>query len=81
MKKGICLKCGGNNVYSNEKLTSRGERSVMAGDDTGKMSRRLFIAVVACTDCGYFEEYIRTQDLTDSKKMDYLKASWIKLGN
>ena len=79
MKKGTCIKCSGANVYTNARLTPRGERTFMAGDDSGKMSRRLFIEVVVCADCGYFEEYVIPQDLSDEKKMERLKSSWKKI--
>jgi predicted nucleic-acid-binding Zn-ribbon protein len=81
MKSGTCIKCGSNEVYTNSGLASRGERSNMSGADDGKMSSRLFIDVVVCTNCGYFEEYVEKSDLSNEKKMNKLKSSWSKIFN
>jgi len=75
---GTCPKCNSTEVYTNSNLPSRGDRSVMAGGG-GSMSGRLFIDVVLCTECGYFEEYVRPEDLANEKKMEKLKGSWRKI--
>lgn len=81
MRSGTCVKCGSNEVYTNDRLSPRGDRSTMSGADDGKISSRLFIDVIICTNCGYFEEYVQASDISDDRKMDRLKASWSKVSD
>lgn len=74
-----CPKCSSSEVYTNANVASRGDRCVMAGGGNS-MKGRLFIDVVVCIECGYFEEYVEAEDLANQKKMDLLKGSWRKLG-
>ena len=65
MKNGQFIKCNSIEVHTNKDLAPRGDRSNMAGDDTGRASKRLFLEVIACADCGYMEEYIQSRYLVD----------------
>ena len=78
MKKGICTKCNGTNVYSNSNLPTRGERADMAGHD-GRISSTLWTYVIVCIDCGFFEEYLRRDVLSDVKRIDKVKGNWTKI--
>ena len=78
MKKGTCVKCGGNEVYSNENLPSRGDRSNVPGHD-GRNSSALWINTFVCIECGYFEEYLRDDVLADEKRINRVKLNWKKV--
>lgn len=75
-KSGICPKCNSAQVYTDKNETSRGDRSVMASHGKGFFSTGLFIQVCLCLDCGYFEEYIREDDLKNQKKTEAIKSNW-----
>lgn len=78
MKNGKCVKCQSTEVYTDTNQPSRGDRSRVAGPG-GKLSSMLYINVYACTDCGYFEEYIRPDVLSDEKRMSKIKSGWSKV--
>lgn len=78
MKQGTCVKCGGTEVYSNENLPPRGDRSNVPGHD-GKSSSKLWINTYVCTECGYFEEYLRNDVLNDENRINKVKMNWKKV--
>lgn len=73
-KSGQCPKCGSQAIYTNEKLTKRGERATIPITTW----KSYFTSVYACTDCGYFEEYIAETELQDAKRMELITQHWEK---
>lgn len=69
---GICPKCSGTEIYTDADLTKRGDR----GDIGISSWTRLFLDVYVCATCGFIEEYVRNNDLTDDKKIATLKENW-----
>ena len=78
MKKGICTKCSGTNVYANSNLPARGDRAGLLGHD-GWPSSTLWLHAYVCIDCGFFEEYLRIDVLSDVKRIDKIKDNWTKI--
>ncbi len=73
---GICPKCGSDDVYANDRVSLRGDRSVMGG---AKGTHRLFIHAYVCLACGYIEEHLTPDTLADDKKMTALRGAWRKV--
>lgn len=73
---GVCPKCGGDDVHTNDGVALRGDRSVMGG---AKSTHRLFIHAYVCLSCGYLEEHLTPDTLRDDKKMSALRATWRKV--
>ena len=75
MKNGTCPKCQGKEIYTDEGLPKRGDRTSIAISSWHK----LFIATYICKGCGYIEEFVEDEYLMDEKKMDKLQDNWKKL--
>lgn len=73
---GTCPKCGGNDVYVNDTVATRGDRAVMAG---AKGTHRLYIHAYVCLGCGFIEEHLDPDTLADDKKITALRRAWRKL--
>ncbi|MCG8573392.1 MAG: zinc ribbon domain-containing protein [Flavobacteriales bacterium] len=71
---GQCPKCQGKNIYTDDRQSKRSDRSFGVDGWT-----RLFVSMYVCTDCGYLEEYIDSESLSNQKKMEKLKNSWPKI--
>ncbi|UKN00758.1 hypothetical protein K6119_13560 [Paracrocinitomix mangrovi] len=69
-----CPKCGGTEIYTDAGNPKRGDRTSIPITSWGK----LFLAVYICAGCGYLEEYVEQDDLSNSDKMDKLKKNFNK---
>ncbi|HRE40875.1 MAG TPA: hypothetical protein PLG90_06045 [Ignavibacteria bacterium] len=72
IKKGSCPTCKSNNIYSNKNNATRGERSTIA-ISSFKWFR---LDTYVCLNCGYFAEFIKEEDLNNSKTTDKIKQEW-----
>ena len=75
LKSGICPKCGGNEVYTNNGILKRGERTKLALG----FSTTFTLDTYKCTSCGYFEEHITDKHLNDPTMMAGLKKELKKV--
>lgn len=69
-----CPKCGGSEILTNEKGMKQGDR---ASFQVSSFTTFL-IATYICSSCGFIEDYIEEDDLTNPKKMDKLREKWKK---
>lgn len=67
-----CPKCGSAEIYTNENMLLRGERSMVPL--TGWTS--FGVAVYLCNSCGYFEEYMSDKYRNLEKVQEKLKKEW-----
>ena len=72
-----CPKCNSKEIFTNEGLSSRGERST--APLTGFTNYQ--IAVYVCLDCGFFEEYIKDSSLKSQKFKDVINKDWKKIND
>ncbi len=69
-----CPKCESNDIYTDEGITKQGVRTAIGISSW----TRLYFDMYICSNCGFTEEYVREEDLQDSKKMEKLKENWKK---
>ncbi|RPI16033.1 MAG: hypothetical protein EHM58_12795 [Ignavibacteriae bacterium] len=69
---GKCPKCGSTEIYTNEKLSKRGERSILAVTSWVQV----YVLNYVCLSCGYFEEYI---EKLNEKELEKFKTEWNKI--
>lgn len=75
LKTGKCPQCGSNEIYTDNELPNKGERSQIPVSSM----KWLFTKYYVCISCGYFEEYIREKELEDEKTIAKIKAKWKKI--
>ena len=75
MKKGTCPKCYSSNVFKSENGISLGGHTSTLSMFTGSMSMPAACESYVCVDCGYFENYIITQERLHEVQMKWTKVS------
>jgi len=80
---GICPKCSSKEVYFDLRtlnaIDTRGKLLIARKKFAGQEYARL--AVYVCINCGYFEEYLREEDLKDTKIREQIQNKWKKVPN
>jgi predicted nucleic-acid-binding Zn-ribbon protein len=74
LKSGTCPKCGSNEVYNDSKKMPNNQRAYINISAT----RAFTVVTYICINCGYFEEYIKDEDLRDEKNILKIKDKWSK---
>ncbi|MBM4241194.1 MAG: hypothetical protein FJ150_05985 [Euryarchaeota archaeon] len=76
MKDGKCPKCGSENVYTHDTGISYDEDEIYIYLDGTICEYDSYI----CTECGYFENYIREKDIRGVNVFEKVAQEWDKVG-
>ena len=75
MKNGVCPKCQSTEIYTDARQPKRGDRCSLPVTTWTKV----FVDLYICLRCGFFEEYIRPEDLKNEKMMEKVRQQFRKL--
>ncbi|MBK7035265.1 MAG: hypothetical protein IPH42_02710 [Bacteroidetes bacterium] len=70
-----CPKCKGTEIYTNDAILKRGERSTVGVSGWTNIS----VSVYVCMACGYFEEYIDSENIKKDKLRAAIEREWKRL--
>ncbi|MBK7567915.1 MAG: hypothetical protein IPI31_08810 [Bacteroidetes bacterium] len=70
-----CPKCKGTEIYTNDTILKRGERSTVGVSGWTNIS----VSVYVCMSCGYFEEYIDSENIKKDKLRAAIEREWKRL--
>lgn len=76
-KTKTCPKCQGTEIYTNDGLLKRGDRSSIIISAWSSFS----IAVYVCAKCGFFEEYADEISFNREKVRTALEKEWKLIDN
>lgn len=79
MKDGKCPKCGSENVYTREGGIHYEQHWIYL-DTVGSEWKACKYDSYICTECGYFENYIREKDMRGSNVLEEVAQEWDKVG-
>jgi len=73
-KSGQCPKCNSTEVYTNEKAKGHGHRSILMVSIFSSAQINAYI----CLNCGFMEEYLAPQTMSNPSKMEKIRSKWSK---
>ncbi|MCB9224532.1 MAG: hypothetical protein R2780_09700 [Crocinitomicaceae bacterium] len=66
-----CPRCQGTDIYTDEGISKRGDRVGLGVDSW----TQIFIATYVCLSCGFIDEYIDKEFMTE-KKLEKIRKNW-----
>lgn len=72
IKTGKCPVCESNEVYDNTNKLIQGYRPAI----NVSAIKSFTVFTYVCTNCGYFKEFIRDEDLKNEKLINKVKEKW-----